>query len=430
MKRGKSDTGAGDVREGRSSDHVNTGNESVRGTRKRLDHIDAMRPIKQAAVISTHALIYFSPVGAGLLTIDGLVLTHFSREAFLFVSACMLAFSYRDHERVATKQYWGRRFMAVGLPYLVWTLIYFIFIDLTAVKGFPFYSFSASYFFSATGLHHLLVLTLQGYYHLYYLLVIMEFYVLFPVLLKYLKRWKRRHVLIMVLALAWQILFSIAVSYHLLYAIRPGFWQTRLVLSYPLYLIGGIVVALHLDDVHAWVVRHARAIIVATVLCALGALALNNFRHKGFFDVVIRPGGNPFAIMVIPYTVGAILCVYLLGVFFVSPNRSLRTRAAVKSGADNSYGIYLSQLIWIILLLRIWNHFKLDPPFPVGPIIAVVIVYSCGFIFSALVARSPFARAVTGRSRASWSTYLPTRRGVRSKLDEDTSDGPIDLEVT
>jgi peptidoglycan/LPS O-acetylase OafA/YrhL len=409
---------------------VTTTSEPARGTRKRLDHVDAMRPVKQAAVISTHALIYFSPVTAGLLTIDGLVLTHFSREAFLFVSACMLAFSYRDHDRVATKQYWGRRFIAVGVPYLVWTFIYFMFIDLIPVKGFPFYSFSGSYLFSAKGLHHLFSLTWQGYYHLYYLLVIMQFYVFFPVLLKYLKRWSSRHVLIVVLALAWQILFSIAVSYHLLAVIRPGFWQTRLILSYPLYLIGGIIVALHLDDVHDWVVRHARAIVVTTVLCAIGAMALNNLHHKGFFDVVIRPGGNPFAITVIPYTVGAILCVYLLGVFLVSPKRSLRTRAAVKSGSDNSYGIYLSQLIWIILLLRLWQHFKFDPPFPIGPLIALVIVYSCGFIFTALVARTPLARPVTGRSRASWSTYLPTRRGVRSKLDEHASDGPLDLEAS
>jgi peptidoglycan/LPS O-acetylase OafA/YrhL len=420
----------GSAQLGRDRGLVSTDSEPAKGTRKRLDHVDAMRPVKQAAVISTHALIFFSPTSAGLLTIDGLVLTRFSREAFLFVSACMLAFSYRDHDRVATKQYWGRRFMAVGVPYLVWTVIYFIFTDLTAVNGFPFYSFHGSYFLSAKGLHHLFVLTCQGYYHLYYLLVIMEFYVLFPLLLKYLKRWKTHHVLIMFLALAWQILFSVAVSYHKLFLIRPGFWQTRLILSYPLYLIGGVIVALHFDDVHDWVVRHSRIIIVTTALGACGAILLNNFRQKGFFDVVVRPGGNPFAITAIPYTVGAILCVYLLGVFLVSPNRSLRTRAAVKSGSDNSYGIYLSQLIWIILLLRIWQHFNIDPPFPIGPLIAVVIVYSCGFVFTALVARTPFARAVTGRSRASWNTYLPTRRGVRSRLDDNAGEGPLDLEAT
>ena len=404
--------------------------EPAKGTRKRLDHIDAMRPVKQAAVISTHALIYFAPVGAGLLTIDGLVITHFSREAFLFVSACMLAFSYRDHDRVATKQYWGRRFMSVGLPYLVWTLIYFLFVELTPVSGFPYYRFNGSYMFSVNALQHLGSLTWQGYYHLYYLLVIMEFYLLFPLLLKYIKRWRSQHVLIMVLALVWQIAFSVVVSRHWLFAIRPGFWQTRLIFSYPVYLLGGIIAALHLDDVHAWVVRHARFIVAATVASAVGAIALNNVHQQGFFDEYLRPGGNPFAVAVIPYTVGAILCVYLLGVFLVSPARSLRTRAAVKSGSDNSYGIYLSQLIWIFLLLRVWHHFNFSPPFPVGPIIAVVLVYSMGFLVSALVARTPLARAVTGRSRASWRTFLPTRGGVRTSLDFDAGDGPLDLEAS
>ena len=34
----------------------------VSGTRKRLDHIDAMRPVKQAGVVSTHTLLFFAPV--------------------------------------------------------------------------------------------------------------------------------------------------------------------------------------------------------------------------------------------------------------------------------------------------------------------------------------------------------------------------------
>jgi peptidoglycan/LPS O-acetylase OafA/YrhL len=408
---------------------MSTTDEPAKGTRKRLDHIDAMRPIKQAAVISTHALIFFAAGGAALLRIDGLVITHFSREAFLFVSACMLAFSYRDHDRVATKQYWSRRFMSVGVPYLTWTLIYFLYIDLVPSKGFPFYSFNASYVFSLSGLHHLFSLTWQGYYHLYYLLVIMEFYVLFPLLLKYIKRWRSHHVLIMVLALAWQIFFSIAVSRHLVLVIRPGFWQTRLILSYSLYLIGGIIVALHLDEVHAWVVGHARLILVTTVLFATGAIVLNAFKVPGPYNEFVRPGGNPFAISVIPYTVGAILCVYLLGVFLVSPKRILRTRAAVKSGSDNSYGIYLSQLIWIPLLLRPWHHFHLSPPFPIGPLIAVVIVYSLGFLFTAIMARTPLSRAVTGRTRVTWSTFFPSPRAVHTPLDVDAGDGPLDLEA-
>jgi len=406
---------------------VSTPSAPAPGTRKRLDHIDAMRPIKQAAVISTHALIFFAPVGAGMLTIDGLVLTHFSREAFLFVSACMLAFSLRDGDRIDLKKYWKRRFMSVGVPYLTWTLIYFLFIQLIAVNKFPYYSINWAHTFTLSSLHHLWSLTWQGYYHLYYLLVILEFYALFPLLLKLIRRWDTKHVHIMVGALLWQILFSVAVSRHWIAFMHPGFWQTRFVLSYLLYLVGGIVVALHLDDVHQWIVGHAWFIRIATVLSAVGAILLNNVHAGGIYGQLIRPGGNPFAVLAIPYTVGAILCVYLLGVFLVSPKRSIRTRAATKSGSDNSYGIYLSQMIWIPILLRIWQHYNISMPFPLGPVAAVVVVYSIGFLFTAVFARTPLARAVTGRSQVPWSTFWPRRRVIQTPLDADAADGPLDL---
>ena len=388
-----------------------------------------MRPIKQAAVISTHALIFFAPVSAGMLTIDGLVLTHFSREAFLFVSASMLTFSYLESARIDVKKYSSRRFMAVGVPYLTWTLIYFLFIQFVAIKSFPYYSINWSNTFTLSSLHHLWSLTWQGYYHLYYLLVILEFYALFPLLLKIVRRWKTKHVHIMVFVLLWQILFSIAVSRHWVGFIRPGFWQTRFVLSYPLYLIGGIVVAMHLDVVHQWIVRHAWFIRIATVLSAVGAILLNNVHAGGIYGQLIRPGGNPFAVLAIPYTVGAILCVYLLGVFLVKPERSLRTRAVTKSGSNNSYGIYLSQMIWIPLLLRVWQHYSISMPFPLGPIVAVIIVYAVGFVFSALLARTPLARAVTGRSQVSWSTFWPRRRIIQTRLETNDADGPLDLGV-
>ena len=66
------------------------------GTRRRLDHSDAMRPVKQAAVISARTLLFFAPVGAGLSVTGLIMLTRFSRDAFLFVSACMLTYSYRE----------------------------------------------------------------------------------------------------------------------------------------------------------------------------------------------------------------------------------------------------------------------------------------------------------------------------------------------
>jgi peptidoglycan/LPS O-acetylase OafA/YrhL len=402
------------------------------GTRKRLDHVDAMRPIKQAAVISTHAIIFLAPATAGLARVNMLVFTHFSREAFLFVSACMLAYSYRSADRVALRRYSIRRWWAVGVPYLTWTAIYFLFLARVQTSSFPWYGLDAPEVFSLHGLERLAHLTWTGYYHLYYLLVVAEFYVIFPWLFAAVKRVPERlHGRLVLLTLAFQVLYSAlwpnvySLAMHLGASwSEQGFWETRLVTSYTFYLVAGVVVALHLDDVHDWIVRHRAAILVGTPLAGLAAVGLNYWNVSGLAHRLLVPGLDPFSIVVIPYNVGAILCVYLLGVFLVSPKRSARTREVVASGSDNAYGIYLSQLIWIPILARVLP--VAHPPFawPLFTLMCVAIVYLCGFVFSSIVARTPVARAVVGRSPATWASLVARRRRV---LASGTPDGPLDI---
>src|ERR1700728_3627613 len=83
-----------------SNDPLSAGTETSTtsggtGTRQRLEHIDAMRPVKQAGVVSTHTLLAFAGAGTGVTVGACLQLLHVTREAFLFVSACMLAYSCR-----------------------------------------------------------------------------------------------------------------------------------------------------------------------------------------------------------------------------------------------------------------------------------------------------------------------------------------------
>ena len=124
------------------------------GTRRRLDHIDAMRPVRQAAVISTHALIFFAPLATSATVVGLIMLTRFARDAFLFVSACMLAYSYRSAPRVDLGRYAWRRFMAVGIPYLTWTVIYYLFTSATAMSTFPYYTFRGTGVLSGAGAAH------------------------------------------------------------------------------------------------------------------------------------------------------------------------------------------------------------------------------------------------------------------------------------
>jgi len=398
----------------------------ARGTRKRLEHIDAMRPVKQAAVVSTHALVFFAPLTSSTV-IGLLMLTRFSRDAFLFVSACMLAYSYKDSLTIKAGTYFRKRFVSVGLPYIVWTVIYYFFTMSNPVKSFPFYSLHGSGVFSSAGLHHFVHLLLTGYYHLYYLLVIMEFYVLFPLMLMALRRFARWHTAIFIGALVWQVAYGVMLATHPWGFRVNGLWQSRLITSYPIYVIGGVIVALHLETVHEWIKGHARFIVSWTISSAVVAAVLSYLARDSWLPSYLHTGSNVFSAAIVPYNVGAILCVYLLGVFLVADRRSARTRAVVQSGSDNSYGVYLSQMLWIPFLVRLRVDYAAHLPWPIAAPLALILTYLAGFIFTAIFARTPLAKAVTGRSRVSWASLRPRHffAGPEQPLRPD--EGPLDV---
>ncbi|MGC1419969.1 MAG: acyltransferase [Acidimicrobiales bacterium] len=399
----------------------------TQGTRKRLDHIDAMRPVKQAAVISTHTLIFFAPLATNTTVIGLIMLTRFSREAFLFVSACMLTYSYREIGKMKLNHYWRRRFMSVGVPYLAWTVIYFFYTKAHAISGFPYYSYSHTHLFDEAGFRYFLTILKVGYYHLYYLLVIIEFYLIFPLLLAFVRRFAKWHIHMMVLATLWQVAYGVIVDCHSFGIRLTEITQTRFIFSYVVYLLGGMIVALHLEDVHDWIVAKARWIICLTVASAVAAEILSYWNNYRWLPQYLKTGTLVFAPAMIPFNFGAILCVYLLGVYLVAPERRVRTRAIVQSGSDNSYGVYLSQMLWIPFLVRVRNHFGWHITWQLGVLLALVVVYVAGFIFTALVARTRLAKPITGRSQVSWSSLWPRRFESPSILRGDLGDGPLDV---
>jgi hypothetical protein len=86
-----------------------------------------MRPVKQAGVISTHTVLYFAPAAASTGSGAALLLLHVSREGFFFISACILTYAYAGLNRAGLRRFYWRRFLSVGIPYLCWSVIYFLY---------------------------------------------------------------------------------------------------------------------------------------------------------------------------------------------------------------------------------------------------------------------------------------------------------------
>lgn len=357
--------------------------------KQRLEHVDAMRPIKQLGVVANHALIFFAP-GASLLASCSILLLHVTREAFIFISACMLTYAYPRLARTDLKRFYSRRFTTVAIPYLCWTLIYFCFtawqMDLTW----------------ASGLKQLGFLTLTGYYQLYFLVLLLQFYLVYPLLQKFVLALRRHHALLMIISLLVQVMYVSLMHWKYLPYWLQDNWANRELMSYQFYILGGMVAAYHFDAFHAWVVRHAKAILWFTTASAVVAVAwvviggIKNISGFGYES-------DPFQPIVVPFNIGAILSIYLLGLRLVRAPQGSLTRRAIMSGSDNSYGIYTAQLLFLNGLLwlgfgSLSNHF----PWWIVVLVATAITFSGSWLLTAVLARTRFAAALTGRRRQSW----------------------------
>jgi peptidoglycan/LPS O-acetylase OafA/YrhL len=384
-------------------------------TRQRLDHVDAMRPVKQFGVVATHSIIFFAPAGSGVAAGALLMLTHVTREAFLFISACMLTYSYYDLKRADLKRFWRRRFVTVGIPYLCWTLIYF------------FVGLSGSGRSALGNLQHLAFLAATGYYQLYFLIVLLQFYLVFPLFLILLRRTARHHGLVLGVSCAVQIAYLALMRWSVLPEGLQGFSATREIMSYQFYLVAGALAALHYKQFDAWVRRHGRRIVVATIATAAIAEAWYLVQATHTFKLGNGLASDPFQPITVIYNVAAILAIYLVGVALVSPDRSRRTVTLAHTGSDDSYGVYLAQVLFMDSLIWLgWRHLNNVVPWPIVLVLTVPLVFLLCCVLTEVLARTPLSEALTGRKQEPWHTLAPgwVRRSRDSAAPQDAPSAP------
>jgi peptidoglycan/LPS O-acetylase OafA/YrhL len=299
----------------------------------------------------------------------------------------MLTYSCRDLYIDNLRSFFRRRFTLVALPYVCWTAIYSAF-TWTHISG------STAYH-----LGHFAYLLGTGYYQLYYLVVLMQFYVLFPLLLVLLRRTAGRHVLLLAVSAAVQVTYVSLMHWGVLPNALQGFWASREIMSYQMYLFAGMVVAIHLSEVHDWLCRHVALVVSATIGSAALAEAWYFLSARHVIGW-LGSSSDPFQPIAIPFNVAMIAAIYLIGVALVSPKRSKRLRVAVQSGSDNSYGVFLAQMVFINSLVWLgWSHLNTWIPWPVLSIATVAMVFGLCVALTAALARTPLARALTGRTR-------------------------------
>jgi peptidoglycan/LPS O-acetylase OafA/YrhL len=369
-------------------------------TRGYLDQVDVVRLLTFGSVILVHTIASLTPQDDA--TARGtLMMLHFTRETFFVITGFVLFHSsYRAD--LDLRRFWRRRFLLIGLPYLTWSLIYFGWHGWHESNG-------ALHGGAGHAMHELWFQLLTGTaeYHLYFLLVSMQVYLVFGLLVRLVRATTGHHGLLLAgvavyqLGLFW-LLHDVLPSWSS--APRPlgivAAYAQQLLPSYLVYVVAGALAAVHVERTQAWVLGHGRLVV--------GALAVGAVLTEGAYLWQVGTGTPPFraADVLQPVMVGWTLVVtaglLALGLSYAvhvaqAERRGWRARA-VSEGARISFGVFLVHPLAIsLLLLSPYGDLIARPGQPWQTALLWLGTVVVGVAVAEVAARTPLSLPLTGR---------------------------------
>ncbi len=369
---------------------------------RRRPHVAAFDPIRltiMVFVVGVHTLAF----GGGQVTLVlGAVTTvfHTSRELFFLLTALVLTYNYGHRGQVRWPRFWRRRYWLVAPAYVAWSLIYY------AADGSGRGSFPGAFW------HDLLHASAR--YHLYFLLVTMQVYALFPVLRWVLRKTAGHHVALFVAACVYQLALTAALQHYpvrsgpvvgWLNAAGSGIWLE----SYLLYVVGGALAGWHFDQVCAFTRRYYQPVTVALV-AGSGVVA-----GVGTYLAEIYLGGaTPGAASAVfqPVVVVEALAFgwALLAAGLRWSDRGAPHRKFFAAGSASSFGIYLAHPLVLQGLLALASVSGVLAAVRGAPAalevlallaVAVPLVYGVSWVIASAARRTPLSLMLTGREYAS-----------------------------
>ncbi|HEY1667444.1 MAG TPA: acyltransferase family protein [Trebonia sp.] len=373
-------------------------------SRPHIVAFDLIRLIIMVFVVSVHTLAF----AGGTVTMSiGAVTTifHTSRELFLLLTALVLTYNYGQRPLKAGR-FLRRRFWLVLPAYITWSAIYY------AADG------HARGVFPTAFLHDLE--NAGARYHLYFLLVSMQIYLLFPVIRWVLKKTERYHAWLFGLAVAYQLWLTIGLHYKvgrsgngLIAQFLDGAGTGNWITTYILYVVAGALAGWHFEQLCAFTRRHLRSgwrvalVAAAGVAAGIGVYLIE-------IEVFGATPGNASAVFQ-PVVIFEALAFgwALLGAGLLWSDRGAPAKKVAAAGSASSFGIYLAHPLVLQALLLIvgshyfgahggltgWLHRLSHSSLEVLIIlfIAVPLIYACAWLIASVMRRTPFSLFLTGR---------------------------------
>jgi peptidoglycan/LPS O-acetylase OafA/YrhL len=355
--------------------------------RKHLYEVDVVRILTFLCVIGVHTTSHtVAPTDLALYLLLGLL--HFTRNVFFTLTAFVLVYSYL-HRPQPMRKFWPKRFLLVGVPYVVWSVIYFVSSNLHTGTS---RTFGES------------VLTLIGYiltgtawYHLYFLLVTMQVYLLLPVILWAVRKTRQHHTRLLVIAGAAQLVI-IALYFYLPSSVWWLYGYTKeYFFSYEFFILAGAVAADHSATFLQWVRDHRK--LIGLIVLGGAILTIAVFLIQIASGMSYGKTGTPLQPVIMVWGTAVALGFLALGTIWADRRKAGSVSARfVTLASDRSFGIFLSHPLFIWLLLWIGNDWfeRMIPKPWLTPVIYVLVI-ACAIAFTEIARRTPLSLPLTGR---------------------------------
>jgi peptidoglycan/LPS O-acetylase OafA/YrhL len=357
------------------------------GERPHLWEVDVVRILTFICVIAVHTTSHtLAPTDLPLYLLLGLL--HFTRNVFFALTAFVLVYSYL-HKPVPMRRFWPRRFLLVGVPYVAWSLIYFIASNLHTPGNRSFGELTLAF------LGHLFTGT--AWYHLYFLLVTMQVYLLVPLILWLIAKTRGHHALLLVVSGIVQLVivglyFYVPASVAFLHGYTKEYF-----FSYIFFILAGAVGADHSQVFLAWVRSHRP--LIGWITLATGVVTLGVFIIAIALGKSFSAAGTPLQPIVMVWGGAVALAFLAIGTWWADRRRpdGVGTRF-VRLASDRSFGIFLSHPLAIWILLWIGNDFfEKAIPTPWLTLVIYLLVIAAAIGITEVARRTPLSLPLTGR---------------------------------
>jgi surface polysaccharide O-acyltransferase-like enzyme len=376
--------------------------------KERIVELDAVRAFAFLAVVYQHVIgVYMRKPGVDEMTafLYGKLfhLLKFAVPAFVFITGLVLFYNY--YERVNYPGFIRKRFTEIVVPYAIWSLIYMVWHrDVTG--------WDVS---TLVGVVQKLI-TGSASYHLWFVVMIFQFYLLYPLLLKGFKAAKQRLsgragkvAAVGAAALLYAGLMWVSARYLPAHPFRfDAAWldaylityRDRNFLFYSFYFLLGGMVALALPAFRSLLQRRW-PYLLAVFAAAYAYIGYELVRDSGGFLVNLNVATSLKPSMFF-YTVAQLLLVYLLAVLLTK--RDSRWTAWFSMIGRNSYGAYLVHALVLTYVMKALNVWDVTGSTMLGSVFAFLLCSAASIALSCGLAKLPFGAWLVGAAEKKRAT--------------------------